>query len=54
MARIELGSQSYNTSARLNGTPAVGMGVQLTPTANALATAKATQAKLAELQQYFP
>ena len=54
VARIELGSQSYNTSARLNGTPAVGMGVQLTPTANALATAKATQAKLAELQQYFP
>ncbi|HRM00612.1 MAG TPA: efflux RND transporter permease subunit, partial [Acidovorax sp.] len=54
VARIELGAQSYNTSARLNGTPAVGMGVQLTPTANALATAKTTQAKLAELQQYFP
>ena len=54
VARIELGSQSYSTSARLNGAPAVGMGVQLTPTANALATAKAVKAKLAELQQYYP
>ena len=54
VARIELGAQSYSTSARLNGTPAVGMGVQLTSTANALATAKATKAKLAELQKYFP
>jgi multidrug efflux pump len=54
VARIELGAQSYSTSARLNGAPAVGMGVQLTPTANALATAKAVKAKLAELQQYYP
>lgn len=54
VARIELGAQSYSTSARLNGSPAVGMGVQLTPTANALATAEAVKAKLAELQKYFP
>ncbi len=54
VARIELGSQNYSASARLNGSPAVGMGVQLTPTANALATAKAVKAKLTELQQYFP
>ncbi|WP_404301388.1 efflux RND transporter permease subunit [Alicycliphilus denitrificans] len=54
VARIELGSQSYSTSARLNGSPAVGMGVQLTSKANALATAKAAKAKLEQLQQYFP
>ena len=54
VARIELGAQSYATSARLNGQSAVGMGVQLTPTANALATAKAIKAKLAELQPLFP
>ncbi|MES2878476.1 MAG: efflux RND transporter permease subunit [Pseudomonadota bacterium] len=54
VARIELGAQSYSTSARLNGQAAVGMGVQLTPTANALATAKAIKAKLADLQLYFP
>ena len=54
VARIELGAQSYATSARLNGEAAVGMGVQLTPTSNALATAKAIKAKLAELQTFFP
>ena len=54
VATLELGAQSYSTSARLNGSPAVGMGVQLTPTANALATAKAVKARLAELQRYFP
>ena len=54
VARIELGAQSYSTSARLNGSPSVGMGVQLTSTANALATAEAVKTKLADLQKYFP
>ena len=54
VARIELGSQSYSTSARLNGKSAVGLGVQLTPSANALATATAVKGKLAELQKFFP
>ncbi|RYF00176.1 MAG: multidrug efflux RND transporter permease subunit, partial [Comamonadaceae bacterium] len=54
VAKIELGSQSYSTSARLNGKQAVGLGVQPTPTANALATAKAVRAKLEELKQFFP
>ena len=39
VARIELGGQGYGTSARLNGKPSTGIGVQLTPTGNALATA---------------
>ena len=39
VARIELGAQSYATSARLNGKPSTGIGVQLSPTGNALATA---------------
>jgi len=54
VARIELGAQTYATSARFNGKPAVGLGVQLTPTANALATATAVKKRLGELQQYFP
>ncbi|SFE25287.1 efflux RND transporter permease subunit [Paracidovorax konjaci] len=54
VARIELGSQSYSTSARLNGKQAVGLGVQPTPSANALATAKAVKAKLEELKKFFP
>ncbi|QRF58258.1 MULTISPECIES: efflux RND transporter permease subunit [Variovorax] len=54
VARVELGGQSYATSARLNGVPAVGVGVQPTPTGNALRSAKAVRAKMAELQRYFP
>jgi multidrug efflux pump len=54
VARIELGAQGYATSARLNGKPAAGMGVQLSPTGNALATAKAVRARMEQLQTYFP
>jgi multidrug efflux pump len=54
VARIELGAQDYTTSARLNGKPSTGVGVQLTPTGNALATAKAIRTKMTELARYFP
>ena len=54
VARIELGGQSYGTSARLNGKPSTGIGVQLSPTGNALATATAVRAKMETLKQYFP
>ncbi len=54
VARIELGAQSYATSARLNGKPSTGIGVQLSPTGNALATAAAVRDKMDELQRYFP
>ncbi|MDW5443131.1 efflux RND transporter permease subunit [Polaromonas sp. SM01] len=54
VARIELGGQAYATSARLNGKDAVGVGVQLTPSGNALAAAKAVRARMDELQRYFP
>ncbi|MBK6615224.1 efflux RND transporter permease subunit [Ottowia sp.] len=54
VARIELGAQSYATAARLNGKPGAGMGVQLSPTGNALAAAKEVRQRMAELQQFFP
>jgi len=54
VARIEIGGQAYATSARLNGKPTAAIGVQLSPTANALATAKAVRAKMESLSQYFP
>ncbi len=54
VARIELGAQSYATTARLNGKPSTGIGVQLSPTGNALATAAAVRAKMDELKRYFP
>ena len=54
VARIELGAQSYATSARLNGKPAVGIGVQLSPSGNAMAAAQAVRERMAVLQTYFP
>ena len=54
VARIEMGAQAYATSARLNGTPAVGIGVQLSPSGNALETADAVRARMTELEGFFP
>ncbi|MDB5890963.1 MAG: transporter, hydrophobe/amphiphile efflux family [Polaromonas sp.] len=54
VARIELGGQTYATSARLNGKPSTGIGVQLTPGGNALEAAKAVRAKMESLKPYFP
>ena len=54
VARIELGAQTYATSARLNGKPATGIGLQLAPGGNALDAAKAVRAKMEELKPYFP
>ncbi|KDN15050.1 multidrug efflux RND transporter permease subunit [Snodgrassella communis] len=54
VARVELGKQDYSTGARLNGKDVVGAGIQLTSKGNALATANAVKAKLADLQKYFP
>ena len=54
VARIELGGQSYGTSARLNGKPSTGIGVQLSPTGNALQTAQLVKTRMAELSRYFP
>ncbi|MGE5649773.1 efflux RND transporter permease subunit [Noviherbaspirillum sp. UKPF54] len=54
VARVEIGGQSYATSARLNGKPTAAIGVMLSPTANALQTAKAVRAKMDELSRYFP
>jgi multidrug efflux pump len=54
VARIELGAQAYSTYARLNGIAATGIGVQLSPTGNALATGDAIKERLKELQRYMP
>jgi multidrug efflux pump len=54
VARIELGAQTYATSARLNGQPSTGIGVQLSPSGNALATAQAVRDKMRELEKFFP
>ena len=54
VARIELGAQTYATSARLNGKPSTGIGVQLTPSGNALNAATAVRNKMEQLKAFFP
>ena len=54
VARVELGSQTYEFSGNYNGKPAVPIGVYLSPGANAVATAKAVQTRMAELAANFP
>lgn len=54
VARVELGSESYDTVSRFNGKPATGLAIKLATGANALATADAVKAKANELAQFFP
>jgi multidrug efflux pump len=54
VARIELGSQSYNVRTTLDGTPGVGIPIFLQTGANALDTAEAVKAQMSELKQRFP
>ena len=54
VARVELGNESYTTSARLNGHPASGMALQLAPGADALKTAELVKARVAELGGNLP
>ena len=54
VARIALGPENYNVDVRYNGKSASGLGIQLAPGANALATADAVRARLVELAPFFP
>ncbi|MBQ3666736.1 MAG: multidrug efflux RND transporter permease subunit [Elusimicrobiaceae bacterium] len=54
VARVELGSQTYEFNGSFNRKPAVPVGVYLSPGANAVATAKAVQEHLAEVAKNFP
>ncbi|WP_367276859.1 efflux RND transporter permease subunit [Bradyrhizobium sp.] len=49
VARIEIGGMSYLFNTRLNGKPTAGLSVLLSPTGNALATARAVESKMKEL-----
>ncbi len=54
VAKIELGSQNYDTIARYKRHPAAGMAVILASGANALETAKNVKAKVEEMKQFLP
>ncbi|MEM6158961.1 efflux RND transporter permease subunit [Erwinia sp. P6884] len=54
VARIEIGTQDFRFATQVNGKKSVGAAVQLSPGANALQTAEAIKARLAELSETFP
>ncbi|HET6196349.1 MAG TPA: efflux RND transporter permease subunit, partial [Acetobacteraceae bacterium] len=54
VARIELGAANMDTESRLNGNPAVSIGLYLAPGANAVPTSARVQAALDELGKRFP
>jgi multidrug efflux pump len=54
VARVEMGSESYEVVSRYNRLPAAGMGIKLATGANALDTAELIKSRLEELSAYFP
>ncbi|KGO98312.1 efflux RND transporter permease subunit [Novilysobacter defluvii] len=54
IARVELGSESYDFITRYNGQPATGVAISMSTGANALATAERVAETMAGLEPYFP
>ena len=54
VAEVELGGQSYQNQTRLDGRPTAGIGIQLAPGGNALATATGVKAKIAQIARTLP
>ncbi|EPR38724.1 transporter, hydrophobe/amphiphile efflux-1 (HAE1) family [Desulfovibrio sp. X2] len=54
VARVELGSESYDTVSRYNGKPAAAVAIKLATGANALATAQRVHERVQEMSKFFP
>ncbi|HET8997166.1 MAG TPA: efflux RND transporter permease subunit, partial [Acetobacteraceae bacterium] len=54
VAQVELGAASMDTESRLNGNPAVSIGLYLAPGANAVATSARVSRVLRELSKRYP
>jgi len=54
VGRAEIGAEDYSSDLHFDGRPAVGLGVQALPTANALDVSRAVRARMAELSRRFP
>ncbi|MCO5733389.1 efflux RND transporter permease subunit [Rhizobium sp. SSA_523] len=54
VARVEVGAESYDFSTKINGKPAAAIGIQLSPSGNAMETATAVRERMEELAQFFP
>lgn len=54
VAKVEIGTESYDFKARYNGKPASGIAIKLATGANAIDTAQAINQKMDELRVNFP
>jgi multidrug efflux pump len=54
VARVELGSENYGVIGRVNGHPAAGISISLSPGADALLTAERLKAEIAARKNSFP
>jgi multidrug efflux pump len=54
VAKVEIGAEAYNFSSWLNGQPTAAVGIQLSPTGNAIETSQAVRDLMEELSQFFP
>jgi HAE1 family hydrophobic/amphiphilic exporter-1 len=54
VGRVELGAETYSANLRFIGLEASGMGIQLLPTANALAVYDGVTREMARLEKAFP
>ncbi len=54
VARVELGAENLTVRSILGGRPGAGMGIVMADGANAVQVAQAVNAKVAELQPFFP
>lgn len=54
VGRTELGTERYGSHTLYNGQPGSALAVRQAPGANAIDTADAVKAKMAELSRYFP
>ena len=54
VGRTELGTEIYDIQVSNNGRPSAGIAIRQSPDANALDTADAVKAKMAEMSRFFP
>jgi len=54
VARVELGAETYDRYARMNGQPIAAIAVRVAPGANALEVARLIKERMKELARFFP
>jgi multidrug efflux pump len=54
VARVELGAQDYNISARIDTKPSAAIAIRVAPDGNALDVAQAVKQRMKDLERYFP